>query len=572
MDKQLPILALFTTFIVLLLVWVPSGNAENLEDDVNVYDIEPADDYEQSINKGDIATYVIVVKNKAMEKNVTIILSNESSLAGWNVQVSTEMFVLGHNGSQVVRINIWPDEYVQGTENTVELYILGIADSDSVDINRTYVVTVGTRKIIAVEKEDEKLDILGYEVDVPESFDSNTGRFAILLFFWGIVTLCVLMLMDPFIKGFTKRTKTEIDDIVLRIIRKPLLILLIIYGIVDSLYALEISDEVIHWIGKSYEVVFLLVVITTGYKLFKEGLDYVDRMAQKTSLGGKVHHALVPALAKIGSILFFFIGFNVILGYFGMDLALILGGMTLMGLVIAFAAQDTLSNFFGGMFLILEPNFKEGDTIILRDITYDVKEIGMRTTQLYDVSNHALVILPNNILANEKIVTLTEPDRKIKMSIEVGIAYGSDIDKVENILLSIAREHPEILADDTPPFVRFNLFGDSSLDFKLVFWVDDLQNRFRVRHEIMRSVYHRFNEENIQIPFPQRVVQLQAAEKTEASADLSSMKSSHSPTYEKESILEKEIQKEGEKNIDDNTFDDDGDGGDSGETGETGDD
>lgn len=283
--------------------------------------------------------------------------------------------------------------------------------------------------------------------------------------------------------------------------------LIVIYGLIESLDTLNPPSEVLDVLGRLYGIVFFGTAICTAYNIFKAALEYMDKLTENTSLGSKVHHALVPALSKVGSIIFFFIGLNVILGYLGMDLALLMGGMTIMGLVIAFAAQDTLSNFFGGIFLILEPNFKQDDTITLQGTTYNVKEIGMRTTQLYDISNHALVIIPNNILANEKIVTLTEPDRHIKMNIEVGVAYGTDVDLVESTLLTLAKSHPEIITrSDRMPFVRFGAFGDSSLDFKLVFWVNDLENRFRVRHEIMKRVYKKFGELKIEIPFPQRVI------------------------------------------------------------------
>ena len=498
-------LILFAMFFLL-----PSGQVTGaLSDDVQVHDIDPVGTYEQNITSDGIAQYVFVVQHTAETGNITILLSNTSSSSEFIVETSDDMFVLGPNSSSVVRVNIYPEIYDDGLTTEVSMRILVIRDGESLEIIRNYTVNLPKAEIDGDgdDDEDEGVDIIGFHVDLPGQIDNNVGRFCILFFVWLAFTIIVHFFLDPFVHSFTSKTETEMDDLILDIIRKPIFILIIIYGLIESLDALDPPSEILDVLQRLYGIIFFGTAIYTAYKIFMAALQYMDRLSEKTSLGSKVHHALVPALSKVGSIIFFFIGLNVILGYLGMDLALLMGGMTIMGLVIAFAAQDTLSNFFGGIFLIMEPNFKEKDTIILRDITYNVKQIGMRTTQLYDISNHALVIIPNNILANEKIVTLTEPDRRIKMNIQVGVAYGTDVDLVEDTLLALAKAHPEIMTEpNASPFVRFNSFGDSSLDFTLVFWVQDLDNRFRVKHEIMKRVNNKFEELKIEIPFPQRVV------------------------------------------------------------------
>ena len=496
---------------VVLLISVPALVTGDLAQEVEVHDIDPVGTYSYNLTPGGSAQFIFVVKHAGSQGNITILLSNTTGDHGWHVVSSEDIFSLTPNSSQVVRITIWPEEYEKGRSTDVHLRILAVRDSDSHEVKRTYTVVLPSDVTVtgSEDDEDDGLRIMGFRMGVPDPLDSKIGRFIILSSFWILFTLLVLVLLDPFVESFTKRTETELDDIILGIIKKPIFVLIIIYGLIESLNTLDPPTEIMDVLDRIYGIVFFTTVIYTAYKIFNAALLYMDKLASKTSMGTKVHHALIPSLSKVGSIIFFFIGLNVILGYLGMDLALLLGGMTIMGLVIAFAAQDTLSNFFGGIFLILEPNFKKDDTIILRDITYDVAEIGMRTTQLYDVSNHALVIIPNNILANEKIVTLTEPDRHIKMNIEVGVAYGTDVDLVETTLLTIAKSHPEIISEvGRMPFVRFQAFGASSLDFKLVFWVNDLNNRFRVRHEIMKRVYKKIGEMGIEIPFPQRVVHM----------------------------------------------------------------
>lgn len=530
---------LIAAIVLIGLVLIPSFTEGALSDDVLVHDIQPKDTYAQNLTFGGEAQFVINVEYNGTGDNITVLLSNSTADQGWIVEStvlesSDDMFELSPGDSEVVRISIRPETYENGVSTNVTLTILAVRDSDSHQVTRTYMVLLpagehGSSDDVKNDDDDnEGITIIGFHVNLPNQIDSQMGRFIILVTFWIIMTCVVLILLDPFVSTFTKKTETQLDDIILKIVRKPIFVLLVIYGLIESLGTLNPPSEVLDILERLYGVVFFGTAIYTAYNIFMAALMYMDKLAEKTSLGSKVHHALVPALSKVGSIIFFFIGLNVILGYLGMDLALLLGGMTIMGLVIAFAAQDTLSNFFGGIFLIMEPNFKHADTIIIQGTTYNVKEIGMRTTQLYDISNHALVIIPNNILANEKIVTLTEPDRHIKMSVEVGVAYGTDVDLVENTLLTLAKSHPEIMSDaGEMPFVRFQAFGASSLDFKLVFWVNDLENRFRVRHEIMKRVNKKFEELEIQIPFPQRVVHMVGEQPAESSEDeLSSTRSS----------------------------------------------
>jgi small-conductance mechanosensitive channel len=264
-----------------------------------------------------------------------------------------------------------------------------------------------------------------------------------------------------------------------------------------------------YWIEGAYSVGFLLMMIWIGYKVFQGVLLQVGHAIAKRTTA-EVDKTLVPAIQKIGTVAIAFIAFSAILGYLQIDLTLFVAGGVVISMVIAFAAQDTLSNFFSGLFLILEPKFKEGDLIYFEGDTFEVKKIGMRTTQLYDLYKHIEVVMPNNKLANEKLINITEPDRRIKDSVEIGVAYGTDPQKVQDILMEIVIKHPDIITDDPDrtPFTRFSEFADSSLNFKIGFWVRDLDDRFRVKSEINQQLYYRLAKENIEIPFPQRDVHL----------------------------------------------------------------
>lgn len=141
--------------------------------------------------------------------------------------------------------------------------------------------------------------------------------------------------------------------------------------------------------------------------------------------------------------------------------------------VSAIAAQDALSNFFSGIFMLLDRPFVEGDFVLLTSgETCRVDKIGIRSTRLYDVFQNNYVVLPDNKLVNDKIVNLTEPDQQGVAEVAVSVAPGSDIEKVEHVLLDVAKKHKEVLQETgREPAVRFSSFGESALEFKMFIWV-----------------------------------------------------------------------------------------------------
>ena len=442
-----------------------------------------------------------------IEDEIALIYHNEDAFETWlwfesqnEVDPSKKLVVFGNVNSK----------FKVGERVEIDIYI------STRDGSEVYTSTVNdmrhVKKIEEPEEEKHGIDILGFHFEFHESLkglDNNYGRFLIQFLIWVLIGIIVLMILDPIVKKATEKTETKIDDIILHIIRRPVLVLIILYGAVVSLSELELPSEFMYWINGAYSVGFFLMMIWIGFKIFQGVVIQVGHaLSKRTDM--KVDKILVPAIQKIGTIIIAFIAISAILGYLQIDLTLFVAGGVVISMVIAFAAQDTLSNFFSGIFLILEPKFKEGDLVYFEDDTYVVKKIGMRTTQLYDLYKHIDVVMPNNKLANEKLINLTEPDRRIKDNVEIGVAYGTDPQKVQDILMELVMKHPDIITDDDErkPFTRFSEFADSSLNFKVGFWVRDLDDRFRVKSELNQELYYRLQKEGIEIPFPQRDVHI----------------------------------------------------------------
>ena len=251
-------------------------------------------------------------------------------------------------------------------------------------------------------------------------------------------------------------------------------------------------------------VVFMTIFVLRGYSNYAVPLmaDWITVGKSDTQYG--------PLLDILGSILIIVFGITNFLSTFNVEFGVLVAGVGVVGLVIALAAQDTLSNFFSGILLLLDQGFKTGDMIYFNDTYCLIREIGLRSTKIYDIINHVIIIIPNNSLANQNILNLTKPDRYYRLRIEVGVSYDSNPHDVEAALLDVAKENSNIEQDDPTrkPLVRFQNFGDSTLNFALVAWIKNVIKIRQINSDLHHQVFEKLREENIVIAFPQRDVHL----------------------------------------------------------------
>ncbi len=204
------------------------------------------------------------------------------------------------------------------------------------------------------------------------------------------------------------------------------------------------------------------------------------------------------------------IGFLWILRLLDIDVTPILAGAGLASIVLGLAAQDILANFFGGFMIATDQPFRIGDRILIDGYLGDVVSIGPRSTRLKTLDSQ-IVTIPNKILTENILTNYAEPDIKLKVRIPIGVAYGTDVTRVKEILMDIARKgiKDNVIIADPAPSVYFLEFADSSLNFMLLVWTDDYSMAWEVQDYVNTRIDEVFRDEGIKIPFPQRVVHLQ---------------------------------------------------------------
>ncbi|MCG6881262.1 MAG: mechanosensitive ion channel [Deltaproteobacteria bacterium] len=252
----------------------------------------------------------------------------------------------------------------------------------------------------------------------------------------------------------------------------------------------------------------LLFFIFAGVAILIFGNILVNGITSSKQLRKRsIDNNLVRLSLRVLTLVMLFALFWYAAKYFGLSVTAVFASAGIVGLAIAMAARETLANFFGGISLLLDKPFTTGNYIILDSGERgEVVDIGLRSTRIL-TRDEILICIPNSVITNVKIVNESAPEHRFRMRIKIGVAYGSDIEEVEEILMKLAMEN-HLAVRDPVPRVRFRAFGDSSLDFELLCWARKPQEKGRLIHSLNKEIYQAFNEAGIIIPFPQRDVHL----------------------------------------------------------------
>jgi len=319
------------------------------------------------------------------------------------------------------------------------------------------------------------------------------------------------LLWNRMIIPFTLRTDTELDGYLANAALKPLQAVVVVSGVLQVFSYLKqsgrIADHAFHPYIQGLLMAGSVLVITWLVSRILEAVLqwYLESIGKET--GARLDQHLMPLLRRILRMALFFVAATIILGFYDVKITALLGAAGVASLAVALAAQETVANMIGGFTIMIDRPFRVGDRIAMPNgTTGDVREIGMRSTKVLTF-DRTLVIIPNAELVKQVITNHSYPDPKVCVRQTLGVAYGSDMEKVKRILLEIISANPKVLRDPGP-WVFFAEFGDSSLNLKMGFDVGNYAVRAEVLDEINMAINKRFEAEKIDIPFPQRVVHL----------------------------------------------------------------
>jgi MscS family membrane protein len=330
----------------------------------------------------------------------------------------------------------------------------------------------------------------------------------------GVRALIILVLSLVMAKlvdwGFTwgvarlvARTRTELDDRVLAIVHRPIFLSVFFAGLWLATLQLALPEPYARITLASLKTLAVLVWVIAGAAITRLILNLLSRRQDRFSL---VKRHTLPLFDNVARIVLFGLAIYFVLLSWDIDVTAWLASAGIIGIAAGFAAKDSLANLFAGVFILADAPYKIGDFIVLDSGERGrVTEVGIRSTRLLTRDDIEITI-PNAVIASAKIINETGgPWEKERIRVRVSVAYGSDIDRVREILDKIAREHPSVCADPEPR-VRFRAFGQSGLEFELLSWIDEPVLRGSVLDALNSEVYKQFQQEGIEIPYPKQDV------------------------------------------------------------------
>ncbi|MDD3398143.1 MAG: mechanosensitive ion channel [Candidatus Methanomethylophilaceae archaeon] len=354
--------------------------------------------------------------------------------------------------------------------------------------------------------EDSYNHILGVFVNtLPYPLDGPLGALLVTMALYGIIAVSLYAFVLPMILRRELASKTAFYNQTLKIMRTPVLLVVLLFGIVQSFSIIGADEATLIAVGSISMVLYILLGAKISWALYKIIVRHLlIKFNSKRLMDNDL--SLLPLMNWIGLMSISLSALSGVLSVLGFDIMVILTGAGILGLAISLGAQDTLKKFFAGLSLLIERPFKEGDLLQMDDgIVVEVVRVGMRSTTFYNTFDPQYFTIPNDVVANSKIVNVLRPDARYKAKVDIGVAYGSDISMVKKAMMEAAMDHPEVLkTPDEMPIVRFLGFGDSSLNFRLFTWVADFRDHYRILGELRESIDANFREYGIEIPFPQR--------------------------------------------------------------------
>ena len=319
-----------------------------------------------------------------------------------------------------------------------------------------------------------------------------------------VVTLSLLLawifdrVVSATLRRLAKTTRFAFDDYLIEYLHGPVQVSVVLLGLALAANLLELP--------KTYDFIVFSVLLSVAYmvwmlflmRLLRAIVAYLARDERRVSV---LHAQTLPLFDNLIMIVIAAIAIYMVFSAWGVDMTAWLASAGIVGIAVGFAAKDTLANLFSGVFILADAPYKIGDYVVLdTGERGEVTHIGIRSTRIR-TRDDVEITVPNAIMGNTMIINESGgPYEKYRIRVKVGVAYGSDIDRVEGILMEIAAAN-EMVCADPEPRVRFRAFGASSLDFELLCWVDQPAQRGLATHQLLSAIYKRLNAENIEIPY-----------------------------------------------------------------------
>lgn len=324
----------------------------------------------------------------------------------------------------------------------------------------------------------------------------------IILLFFIALGYSIKFFIDGYVVKWAKKTKTEIDDIIVKGIRTPLILIFAVIGINMALKYTSIPSGIKYYVDVAVFVFIVLAVTFSVARILVGLISYYGTMYKGIK-------PVAPMIQKITQLIVYLIGIMILLDFSGVSITPLLATVGIAGLAVAFALQETLSSLFAGFYIMADRPVKVGDFVKLESGEEGyIVDIGWRSTRIRALANY-IIVIPNSKLANSIVTNYYMPEQEMSCLVQIGVSYDSDLEKVEKVTIEVAKNVLESVKGGKKgfePFIRYHTFSDFSINFSVILRVNEFVDKYLITHEFVKALHKRYREEGIVIPYPIRTV------------------------------------------------------------------
>jgi MscS family membrane protein len=331
------------------------------------------------------------------------------------------------------------------------------------------------------------------------------------VYFFAVIILAALVgktvsyLSKNILRKLAEKTKNDIDDILLNIVEGPIILLIMTGGLWLGFQFLGVGDEnVIALFNNIMETLIVVIVAWFILRFIDEAIEkFLAPLTAKTET--KLDEQLMPVLKNVAAVAVVVMAGIMIVENWGYDVTALIAGLGIGGLAIALAGKDALSNIFGGMMLFLDRPFHVGDWIDFDGVSGEVRRVELRNTRIKDLDGR-MITVPNSRLSGSIIKNISS-ERTKRAVVDIGLVYETSFKRVQqalDTLKEVLRKHPDV--DENKSAIRFNEFGDSALNFKVIYHITNKKRKFDVMHEVNMAIKEVFDKKKFDFAYPTQTV------------------------------------------------------------------
>lgn len=327
---------------------------------------------------------------------------------------------------------------------------------------------------------------------------------AVVLLVSIIISRIYLFIHRKYLLKLASKTRTTFDEELLDAVKRPIYLGIIMAGICLAVFI--VAPETYR---PSLRTIFVIIGILWGlFTTVRIVNAYVMWYTAREKLT-KSRKTVFLSIKNILDVIVYITTLLLILSVLGIEITPLIASLGIGGLAVALALQSTIANYFSGLYITTDGSIRIGDYIELENgLKGYVEKIGWRCTNMRVLQNN-LVIIPNSKLSEMIVTNYHDPTPEMSVIIQCGVAYDSDLEKVEKITVDVAKKVLQKIpggVKEFNPFIRYHTFGDSNIEFSIILRVKEFKDQYLMKHEFVKELMKAYNKEGIEIAFPCRNV------------------------------------------------------------------